>query len=80
MGYGRQAVGDDCSFFSSSITNHVTVAQLVEHGTHKPGVAGSIPARDTIRLRFATPGLVYTCNYQFNPQHGVVRRRSRPGP
>ncbi len=27
---------------------HVTVAQLVEHGTHKPGVAGSIPARDTI--------------------------------
>ena len=28
----------------------VTVAQLVEHRTHKPGVAGSIPARDTIRL------------------------------
>lgn len=26
----------------------VTVAQLVEHGTHKPRVAGSIPARDTI--------------------------------
>jgi hypothetical protein len=26
---------------------NVTVAQLVEHGTHKPGVAGSIPARDT---------------------------------
>ncbi len=24
-----------------------TVAQLVEHGTHKPGVAGSIPARGT---------------------------------
>lgn len=27
----------------------VTVAQLVEHGTHKPRVAGSIPARDTIK-------------------------------
>jgi hypothetical protein len=29
---------------------YATVAQLVEHGTHKPGVAGSIPAGGTIRL------------------------------
>ena len=28
----------------------VTVAQLVEHGTHKPGVVGSIPTRDTIDI------------------------------
>ena len=26
---------------------HVGVAQLVEHGTHKPGVVGSIPTLDT---------------------------------
>ena len=26
---------------------HATVAQLVEHGTHKPGVVGSIPTRGT---------------------------------
>ena len=25
----------------------VGVAQLVEHGTHKPGVAGALPAADT---------------------------------
>jgi hypothetical protein len=29
------------------VSHDVTVAQLVEHGTHKPRVAGSIPARDT---------------------------------
>ena len=40
--YGGQAVGAVLS-----LTMYVTVAQLVEHGTHKPGVAGSIPARDT---------------------------------
>ncbi len=37
---GKQLVG-------RSLYISVTVAQLVEHGTHKPGVAGSIPARDT---------------------------------
>lgn len=42
-GYGRQAVG-----IVLSPQSYVTVAQLVEHGTHKPRVAGSIPARDTI--------------------------------
>ena len=26
---------------------YATVAQLVEHGTHKPGVVGSIPTRGT---------------------------------
>ena len=26
--------------------NRVGVAQLVEHGTHKPGVVGSIPTSD----------------------------------
>ena len=26
---------------------NVGVAQLVEHGTHKPGVVGSIPTPDT---------------------------------
>ena len=26
---------------------YVGVAQLVEHGTHKPGVAGALPAADT---------------------------------
>ena len=36
---------------SAKILSVVTVAQLVEHGTHKPGVASSILARDTI-LRF----------------------------
>lgn len=40
----------DCSVGNCSLDSHryVTVAQLVEHGTHKPRVAGSIPARDTI--------------------------------
>ena len=27
------------------------IAQMVEHGTHKPGVAGSIPAPVTIKYK-----------------------------
>ena len=38
--------GRSASFFSIN----ATVAQLVEHRTHKPGVASSILARGTIRL------------------------------
>ena len=42
-----------CSVVSGSFVDNAvsaTVAQLVEHGTHKPGVAGSSPAGGTIRL------------------------------
>ena len=46
--YGRQAVG-----IVHSHILYVTVAQLAERGTHKPEVAGSIPARDTIFLKDA---------------------------
>ena len=39
-------------FDSASRNNEifVGVAQLVEHGTHKPGVAGALPAADTKKI------------------------------
>lgn len=36
-----------CSVGICSQLSYVRVAQLVERGTHKPKVAGSIPASDT---------------------------------
>ena len=47
----RGVIKSPCSvvdLFLPLNVGHATVAQMVEHGTHKPGVAGSIPARGTL--------------------------------
>jgi hypothetical protein len=36
------------SILRSIVSAPVRIAQSVEHGTHKPGVVGSIPTPDTI--------------------------------
>lgn len=49
----------------------VGVAQLVEHGTHKPGVAGALPAADTKNKKIA----LKLCNFMYNSNVAAVAQR-----